>query len=148
MFASHNNQRDHDNQSSSQTVNESLAIPPHMGFQDLSQEHDTFEPDDNVFEPDDNVIELGLGLGMMDVQNGLDTHELQEVGESEGEEEEEEHKGHTTTPTPTPTFSPPLSPVEDYNLDSLELLDKYYGREAQKRDWANMDYNDFVNGNY
>ena len=57
MFAFHNNQRDHDNQSSSQTVNESLAIPPHMGFQDLSQEHDTFEPDDNV-------IELGLGLGM------------------------------------------------------------------------------------
>ena len=68
----------------------------------------------------------------------------QEVGESEGEEEEE---GDTTT-TPTPTFSPPLSPLEDYNLDSLELLDKYYGREAQKRDWANMDCNDFVNGNY
>ncbi len=84
MFAFHNNQRDHDNKSSSQTVNESVAIPPHMGFQDLSQEHDTFQPDDNV-------IELGLGLGMMDVQNGLDTHELQEVGESEGEEEERDN---------------------------------------------------------
>ena len=68
-----------------------------MGFQNLSQEHDTFEPDDNVFEPDDNVIELGLGLGMMDVQNGLDTHELQEVGESEGEEEDTDNQTFDTT---------------------------------------------------
>ena len=86
MFASHNNQRDHDHhhdhdhdhESTSQTVNEPVDIPPHMGSQDP-----------HTFEPDENVIELGLGLGMMDVQNGLDTHELQEVGESEGEEDEQ-----------------------------------------------------------
>lgn len=120
MFASHNNQRDHDNQSSSQTVNESLAIPPHMGFQDLSQEHDTFEPDDNVFEPDDNVIELGLGLGMMDVQNGLDTHELQEVGESEGEEEED---------TDNQTF-------DTTDVDAQRGIFEYHS------DWGSDDEND------
>ena len=113
MFAFHNNQRDHDNQSSSQTVNESLAIPPHMGFQDLSQEHDTFEPDDNV-------IELGLGLGMMDVQNGLDTHELQEVGESEGEEEED---------TDNQTF-------DTTDVDAQRGIFEYHS------DWGSDDEND------
>ena len=69
----------------------------------------------------------------------------QEVGEFEGEEEE--HKGDTTTTTTT-TFSPPLSPLKDDHLDIVEVMEQYYGREAQKRDWANMDYNDFINGNY
>ena len=88
MFAFPNNQRDHDNQSSSQTVNESVAIPPHMGFQDLSQEHDTFEPDDNV-------IELGLDVLMRTFRTALIPLNFRRRG-VEGEEEEADNQ--TLTP--------------------------------------------------
>lgn len=105
MFASHNNQRDHE--STSQTVNEPAHIPPHMGSQDP-----------HTFEPDENVIELGLGLGIMDVQNDLDTHELQEVGESEGEEERDNHTFDTA------------------DIDGQRGIFEYHS------DWGSQDEND------
>ena len=41
----------------------------------------------------------------------------------------------------------------DYDLQQHPELDpvldhQYYGREAQKRDWANLDYQDFLNGEF
>lgn len=97
-----------------------------------------------MHDPEYDYFDLHTPLNTTWCGNHIRFHH-QEVGEHEGEEEE--HKGDTTTP-PTPTFSPPLSPLDDHNLDSLELLEKYYGKEAQKRDWAHMDYNDFVDGIY
>jgi hypothetical protein len=95
-------------------------------------EYDEYHPyDDFHLNTPPNTIWCGKHIRFDD----------QEVGESEGEEE---HKGDTTTPT----FSPPLSPIKDDNLDIVEVMEQYYGREAQKRDWADMDYNDFVNGIY
>lgn len=88
--------------------------------------------------------------------NTLSCHE--EVGESEGEEEEvlppfqldlshlisevnEEQNRDTTTNN---AWCGTHIRFPDTDYDPV-FDDQYYGREAQKRDWANMDYQDFIN---
>lgn len=101
--------------------------------------------------------------------------EVMEEGESEGEEEEEEdveqraermasevenmllqglpgaydneQEQHTPNITNSwcgthihfPDTTPQFDPVLEH---------QYYGREAQKRDWANLDYQDFLDGDF
>ena len=94
----------------------------------------------------------------------------QEVGEREGEEEDLNYMNHQSTPLNNPEREKEdveqraesmANEVENFLMQGLSdgddkkqtphttdydpVFQQYYGREAQKRDWADLDYQEFLN---
>ena len=145
------------------TLNQALFITQHLKNAWVTSQipHTTHTPSPGLgmmFDPEYEVDSLGIINAQLDHNHHTLLTELQEEGESEGEEEEvlppfqldlsrlisevnEEQNRDTTT---TNAWCGTHIRFPDTDYDPV-FDDQYYGREAQKRDWANMDYQDFIN---
>ena len=146
------------------TLNQALFITQHLKNAWVTSQipHTTHTPSPGLgmmFDPEYEVDSLGIINAQLDHNHHTLLTELQEEGESEGEEEEEvlppfqldlsrlisevnEEQNRDTTTNNAWCGTHIRFPDTDYDP---VFDDQYYGREAQKRDWANMDYQDFIN---
>jgi len=143
------------------TLNQALFITQHLKNAWVTSQipHTTHTPSPGLgmmFDPEYEVDSLGIINAQLDHNHHTLLTELQEEGESEGEEvlppfqldlsrlisEVNEEQNRDTTTNNAWCGTHIRFPDTDYDP---VFDDQYYGREAQKRDWANMDYQDFIN---